>query len=331
MNYSPTATRAPQSGVYAGVVPTRPSRTARTIAERLGADGLDVAATSVQFWAEKGLLGESHQTWSGGGGSEVAYPDDALEVVRIIHFWPRRSRHRSDVVLACFSRGLTVTEQELRDALLTEVEALRESVGEDVLAKDGEDVVDAANDVAADWVARRRRPAGLRRWARNSAGWKPTGSDGTPESDTMGNDERLRFMLSAVLAAIGGEPSSLEPAIGGLLAAEAAGRALDLAAVESGRNRVDIESEIAKAATVMVERLGSTPATVELEEMVGARRAVLALARAGSDAEALAPLEGPLAPLGSACRLVAMSALALVIEARRGAVSLEDLVRVLSG
>lgn len=288
-----------------------------------------MSPSKVQFWAERGLLGQAQQTWSGGGGSRVSYPDAALEVARIIAFLPPAARRRSDVVLACFSRGLAVSEEELRTALLVEVEALWDSLGEEVMAAEGEDVLDAADDVAAVWVARRRRPTGLRRWAHNSAGWEP-GESATPAADAMGNDERLRFLLSPVLAAMAGDSSYLESAIGGLLAAEGAGQALDLAAVESGRSEADLESEVAKAMTIMLERLRMTAATVELEEMVDARRAVLAMVRAGCDAEAVAALEGPLVPLGSACQQVAMSCVALVIEARRGAISVDDLVRMLS-
>jgi len=232
------------------VVPTRASRTAVVIGEHLKAEGLDVSPSKIQFWAEKGLLGQAQQTWTGGGGSEVTYPGDTLEVARIIAFLPKAARLRSDVVLACFSRGLTVSEEELRDALLVEVEALRDSLGEDVAAAKGDDVFDAASDVAAAWVARRRRPVGLRRWAHNSAGWEPGGSAAT-NADAMGNDERLRFLLSPVLAAVAGDSSYLESAIGGLVAGEGAGQALDLAAVESGRSRVDLESDVAKAMAII--------------------------------------------------------------------------------
>lgn len=289
-----------------------------------------MSASTFQFWAEKGLLGEAHQTWPGGGGSEVAYSADALEIARIIAFLPRGARRRSDVVLACFSRGVAVTVAEFREALMDEIEAIQGAGGQRLLAAEGEDaVLDAADDIAASWVARRRRPPVLRRWERNSKGWVPAGSDATAEADAMGNDERLRFMLSAVLAAIGGEPSNLEPAIGGLLAAVGAGPAVDAAEAESGRHPLDIEAETAKAATVVVDRLRHA-ATVEMEEMTQARGILLALARLGADDEAVTPFEGPLAPLGSACQLVAMSALALAIMVRHGTTSFGELAEALS-
>lgn len=255
-----------------------------------------MSPSTIQFWAERGLLGEAQRTWPGGGGSEVTYPGDALEVARIIAFLPKAARQRSDVVLACFSRGLSVSEEELRDALVGEIEDLWDGLGDDLLAAEGEARIEAANDVAAAWLARRRRPVGLRRWARNSAGWEP-GVCATAASDTMGNDERVRFLLSPVLAAMAGDSSYLGSAIGGLLAAEGAGEALDLAAVESGRSEADLESEVAKAMTILLERLRMTAATVELEEMVDARRVVLAMVVPGAMPRRSAPWRARLSRL----------------------------------
>lgn len=85
---------------------------------------------------------------------------------------------------------------------------------------------------------------------------------------------------------------------------------------------------MATAATAMLERLRDTAATVKVEEMVGARQVIRAIARAGSDPEPVPALEGPLRPLGSDCHITAMWALVLVIVVRNGAVSMDELTRM---
>lgn len=279
----------------------------------------------MQSWAERGMLGSLSQSWPGGGGSSVTYPPDAVEIARVVAFLSPASRHRSEVVLACFSRGLAVDVDELRGALTTVVAelCLAMAPGERTVAEPEEAVLAAAEDQAASWVARRRRPSELKRWVRNLAGWERA------DDDVVSGPEGARFVLAPLLAAFAGDTSWLPGAMEGLATAMGANNAVELAAAETDRPPSQLLDESAKTLAVLVERLTATADDVELEEMCAARRVFIALVRAGGDPTLLAPLEGPLVKLGSAHLVVAVNALGLATLARASGLSLGDMAAAL--
>ena len=301
------------------LVPTRASRAAHELADHLRSEGHHVTPSKVQFWADGGLFGPLRQTWPGGGGSEVLYPAEAPEVASIIVNLPRAARKRREVLLACFARGVPVELAELRTALVDVLADLREAMPAPV-DSDEDAIPNAAEETAATLVNRRRPSATRRLWAKNAAGWQPPGTEAADQFRSPG--ERLTALISPMIAAFMGDTTLLSGAMGGLLTAVAGSEAVELATAHSGVPAGDFQEQTAKTTAGIIEGLDAAAATVEEHELRGARRVLVALERAGQ-APGVEP-EGPFQPLTSPGRVLAASALGLVVAARNSGSSLDQ-------
>jgi len=184
------------------MVPTKPSKPAGALASRLAAEGFeDVSPVLVQRWRERGLLGTWDHAYQGGPSSSTVAAPDSYARARLLARLHETDRNDVTVSLLAYLTGVPTGAAEIRHAISTMFAPLLKKLASSL---DGEPI-DRAEAFVRDVVARRRGRDQLRAWAAKL--------DGAPDPQWQPDDEprsvehRTTDVLTAMLAAVGGDPS----------------------------------------------------------------------------------------------------------------------------
>ncbi len=278
-------------------MPSRASRAATEIAERLRAEGFSEArATAVQGWIGRGWLGSwewAHGSEDGRGGSEIILESpDAYEIAALISCLPLKDRTDTNVVLARIVRGLSVTEEEIHAAFSDLLNAMYREVGMPQDPDADEDAIwDAAEAKADQVLASRRRPRTLKAWEPGLRSWAAeeasVGQDGAAESAT----KLLRRPMVPLLAALSADPGQIEAGIEALAAATGLLPSLRADATPD-RGLTDAFHEIGKNLTAALEEWRTVATDITLDELAQARQLLLLIYQVTGVQDAVGVMEG---------------------------------------
>jgi len=183
-------------------MPTQPSKPAAALASRLIAEGFeDVSPVLVQRWRERGLLGRWERTHRGGPGSNTLAAVGAYDRARLLARLHETDRNDVTVSLLAYLTGVHVDAAEIRHA----INEMLATVLVNLAWSPDSEPIDRAEDIVRDLVARRRGRDRLRALSAKLDGvrdpqWQP---DVAPRSV----EQRTKDVLTALLTAVGGDPS----------------------------------------------------------------------------------------------------------------------------
>lgn len=183
-------------------MPTQPSEMAVVLAEQLIAEGFEnVSPVLVQRWRERGLLGAWQHSHAGGPGSMTVPANGAYGRARLLARLNESDRNAVTMSLLAYLTGLPVDAAEIRLALKT---LFAEALAALDLCLDGEPI-DKADEFVRGLITRRKSRDQIRTLSVNLNGerdpqWQPDVVSRTLE-------QRTADVLTALLAAAGGDPS----------------------------------------------------------------------------------------------------------------------------
>jgi hypothetical protein len=183
-------------------MPTQPSAAANEIASRLTTEGFDgVSPVLVQRWRERGLLGPWGHSHSGGPGSSAVATLGAYERARLLARLKEVDRNAATVSFLAFLTGVQVEVAEISWAVSTMFTQLLTELMTSLSAEP----IDRAEEYVQRLVTSRRSHDQIRALSAKLDGARDP--QWQPDSASRDLEQRTADVLTALLAALGGDAS----------------------------------------------------------------------------------------------------------------------------
>lgn len=241
-------------------MPTKPSRAANDLADRLVADGFEVSPQLVETWRSRGLLGRWTQLHSGGPGSRAVPTPDALDRARVAARLNTSQRVPSTVTLLAAAFGARVEVEDLR----TGVAQVYQPILTALSRNETREPADRADAYVSMLASGRRGSDAIRTQAQKLAGSDdPQG----PTLEDRSTIDRTHDALSAVLSALAGDSNWIAPVLTDALRLGDLDDVATLVDLESDSNAAVLGDQVAETLACMVKGLANLEG-LSVEDMI---------------------------------------------------------------